>query len=239
LHYRVFDLGNRNPFNENRAGYFHKSVGGYHAAKLGRYENVKVRWLEGQINMNVLNAFNTRWFIVNQEGQGLLPQLNTEAYGNAWLVNEVLMVPDAKAEIDTLGGTNLRQTAIVDVRFADFVAGKTFAFDSSASIALSSYHPDLMTYSFSASTEQLAVFSEVYYDKGWNAYLNGEPVPHFRVNYLFRGMVMPAGTHTLEFKFEPATYYAGEKISLAASIVLLLVSLGAIAFNFKKPKTAA
>ncbi|MDP2187385.1 MAG: YfhO family protein [Sphingobacteriaceae bacterium] len=239
LHYRVFDLGNRNPFNENRAGYFHKSVGGYHAAKLGRYEDVKVRWLEGQINMNVLNAFNTRWFIVNQEGQGLLPQLNTEAYGNAWLVNQVLIVPDAKAEIDTLGGTNLRQTAIVDARFSDFVAGKTFNYDSSASIRLDSYHPDLMTYSFAAATEQLAVFSEVYYEKGWNAYLNGEKVPHFRVNYLFRGLVVPAGSHTIEFKFEPATYYTGEKISLAASIILLLVSIGALAMNFKKPKTEA
>ncbi len=239
LHYRVFDLGNRNPFNENRAGYFHKSVGGYHAAKLGRYEDVKVRWLEGQINMNVLNAFNTRWFIVNQEGQGLLPQFNTEAYGNAWLVNEVLLVPDAKAEIDTLGGTNLRKTAIVDSRFEDFLTGKSFSYDSTASIALSSYHPDLMTYSFTAASEQLAIFSEVYYDKGWNAYLNGEKVPHFRVNYLFRGLVVPAGKHTIEFKFEPATYYTGEKISLAASIILLLVSVGAIAMNFRKPKTAA
>lgn len=239
LHYRVFDLGNRNPFNENRAGYFHKSVGGYHAAKLGRYEDVKVRWLESQINMNVLNAFNTRWFIVNQEGQGLMPQFNTEAYGNAWLVNEVLLVPDAKAEIDTLGGTNLRQTAVVDARFKDFVAGKTFSYDSTASIVLSSYHPDLMTYSFSAASEQLAIFSEVYYDKGWNAYLNGEKVPYFRVNYLFRGLVVPAGEHTIEFKFEPTTYYTGEKISLAASIILLLVSIGAIAMNFRKPKTEA
>lgn len=238
LHYRVFDLGNRNPFNENRAGYFHKSVGGYHAAKLGRYEDVKVRWLEGQINMNVLNAFNTRWFIVNQEGQGLLPQFNADAYGNAWLVNNVLMVPDAKAEIDTLGGTNLRETVIVDERYADIVKGKSFTYDSTASITLSAYHPDVMTYSFNAATEQLAVFSEVYYEKGWNAYLNDEKVPHFRVNYLFRGMVVPAGNHTITFKFEPATYYTGEKISLAASIILLLVSLGALAMNFRKPKGA-
>jgi uncharacterized membrane protein YfhO len=96
-----------------------------------------------------------------------------------------------------------------------------------------------MTYSFTAASEQLAIFSEVYYDKGWNAYLNGEKVPHFRVNYLFRGLVVPAGKHTIEFKFEPATYYTGEKISLAASIILLLVSVGAIAMNFRKPKTAA
>jgi hypothetical protein len=237
LHYRVFDLGNRNPFNENRAGYFHKSVGGYHAAKLSRYEDVKVRWLEGQINMNVLNAFNTRWFIVNQEGQGLIPQLNPDAYGNAWLVEDVLMVPDAKAEIDTLGGTDLRKIAIVDQRFESFVAGKSFSYDSTAAISLSSYHPDHMVYSFNAATEQLAVFSEVYYGQGWNAYVNGEAAPHFRVNYLFRGMVVPAGTHTIEFKFEPATYYAGEKISLAANIILLLLISSSLVFHFRKTKT--
>lgn len=238
LHYRVFDLGNRNPFNENRAGYFHKSVGGYHAAKLGRYEDVKVRWLEGQINMNVLNAFNTRWFIVNQEGQGLLPQFNPDAYGNAWLVNDVLLVPNAKAEIDTLGGTNLRQTAVVDERFSDFVSGKNFSYDSTAGIVLSGYHPDLMTYSFNAASEQLAIFSEVYYDKGWNAYLNGEKVPHFRVNYLFRGMVVPAGNHTIEFKFEPETYYTGEKVSLASSIILLLLVAGSMAMQLRKSKAS-
>jgi hypothetical protein len=237
LHYRVFDLGNRNPFNENRAGYFHKSVGGYHAAKLSRYEDVKVRWLEGQINMNVLNAFNTRWFIVNQEGQGLIPQLNPDAYGNAWLVEDVLVVPNAKAEIDTLGGTDLRKIAIVDQRFESFVAGKSFSQDSTAAISLKSYHPDHMVYSFNAATEQLAVFSEVYYGQGWNAYLNGEAAPHFRVNYLFRGMVVPAGTHTIEFKFEPATYYAGEKISLAANIILLLLISSSLVFHFRKTKT--
>jgi hypothetical protein len=238
LHYRVFDLGNRNPFNENRAGYFHKSVGGYHAAKLSRYEDVKVRWLEGQINMNVLNAFNTRWFIVNQEGQGPVAQQNPGAYGNAWLVNNVLEVPDARAEIDTLGGTDLKTTAIVDQRFSSFVTGKTFGYDSSASISLSSYHPDEMTYAFNASSEQLAVFSEVYYDKGWNAYIDGELVPHFRVNYLFRGLVVPAGEHTIVFKFEPATYYAGEKISLAASIILLLLIGASLVLHFRKNAAA-
>ena len=188
--------------------------------------------------MNVLNAFNTRWFIINQEGQGLLPQFNPDAYGNAWLVNEVLLVPNAKAEIDTLGGTNLRQTAIVDERFSDFVSGKSFSYDSTASIALSGYHPDLMTYSFNAANEQLAIFSEVYYDKGWNAYLNGEKAPHFRVNYLFRGMVVPAGNHTIEFKFEPETYYTGEKVSLASSIILLLLVVGSMAMQLRKPKVS-
>lgn len=229
LHYRVYDLGNRNPFNENRAGYFHKSLGGYHAAKLSRYEDVKVQWLETG-NMNVINAFNTRYIITNQEGVGLVPQFNPDAYGNAWLVSNVLLVPDARTEIDTMGSpmVSLRQTAVVDQRFASFVEGKSFTPDSLASITLTSYHPEKLTYRFNAASEQLAVFSEVFYDKGWKAFIDGKEVPHFRVDYLFRALVIPAGEHQIEFRFEPDTYILGEKVSLAASILLLLTSLGAL-----------
>ncbi|MBA4302863.1 MAG: hypothetical protein C0424_01420 [Sphingobacteriaceae bacterium] len=237
LHYRVYDLGNRNPFNENRAGYFHKSLGGYHAAKLSRYEDVKVQWLETG-NMGVLNAFNTRYFITNQEGVGLIPQFNPDAYGNAWLVSNVLMVPNARAEIDTMGNPaiSLRQTAVVDQRFASFVEGKSFTPDSTASIRLISYHPEKLVYDFTAASEQLAVFSEVYYEKGWKAFVDGQEAPHFRADYLFRAMVIPAGQHQIEFRFEPDTYYRGEKISLAASILLLLICLGALAAPFLKKK---
>lgn len=229
LHYRVYDLGNRNPFNENRAGYFHKSLGGYHAAKLSRYEDVKVQWLETG-NMNVINAFNTRYIITNQEGVGLVPQFNPDAYGNAWLVSNVLLVPDANTEIDTMGSpaVSLRQTAVVDKRFASFVEGKSFTPDSLASITLTSYHPEKLTYRFNAASEQLAVFSEVFYDKGWKAFIDGQEVPHFRANYLFRALAIPAGEHQIEFRFEPDTYILGEKVSLAASILLLLISLGAL-----------
>lgn len=229
LHYRVYDLGNRNPFNENRAGYFHKSLGGYHAAKLSRYEDVKVQWLETG-NMNVINAFNTRYIITNQEGVGLVPQFNPDAYGNAWLVSNVLLVPDARTEIDTMGSpmVSLRQTAVVDQRFASFVEGKSFTPDSLASITLTSYHPEKLTYRFNAASEQLAVFSEVFYDKGWKAFIDGQEVPHFRANYLFRALAIPAGEHQIEFRFEPDTYILGEKVSLAASILLLLTSLGAL-----------
>ena len=235
LHYRVYDLGNRNPFNENRAGYFHKSLGGYHAAKLSRYEDVKVQWLETG-NMGVINAFNTRYIITNQEGVGLIPQFNPDAYGNAWLVSKVLLVPNARAEIDTIGSPSLslRQTAVVDQRFESFVEGKSFQPDSMSSIRLVSYHPEKLVYQFSSGAEQLAVFSEVYYDKGWKAYIDGKEVPHFRADYLFRALVIPAGQHEVSFKFEPDTYYQGEKISLAASILLLLVCLGAVARPFIK-----
>lgn len=234
-YYRVYDLGNRNPFNENRASYFHKSVGGYHAAKLSRFEDVKLRWLETG-NFGVLNAFNTRYIITNQEGVGLVPQFNPDAYGNAWLVSNFLVVPDAKAEIDTIGSpaVSLRQTAVVDQRFASFVEGKQFVADSNASIKLTGYHPEHLTYAFEANSEQLAVFSEVYYEKGWKAFIDGKEVPHFRADYLFRALVIPAGKHEIAFKFEPATYYTGEKISLAASILLLLVSIAALAAPWLK-----
>jgi len=237
LHYRVYDLGNRNPFNENRAGFFHKSLGGYHAAKLSRYEDVKVQWLETG-NMGVINAFNTRYIITNQEGVGLIPQFNPDAYGNAWLVSKVLMVSDARAEIDTIGSPSisLRETAVVDQRFASFVEGKSFQPDSLSSIRLVSYHPEKLVYQFNAGAEQLAVFSEVYYDKGWKAYIDGKEVPHFRADYLFRALVIPAGQHEVSFKFEPDTYYRGEKISLAASVLLLLVCLGAVASPFVKKR---
>lgn len=236
-YYRVYDLGNRNPFNENRASYFHKSIGGYHAAKLSRFEDVKVRWLETG-NFGVLNAFNTRYIITNQEGVGLVPQFNPDAYGNAWLVRDILMVPNARAEIDTIGSpaVSLRQTAVVDQRFASFVEGKELTADSAASIRLTGYHPEHLTYDFNANSEQLAVFSEVYYDKGWKAYIDGKEVPHFRADYLFRALVIPAGQHLVEFKFEPDTFYRGEKISLAASILLLLISLGALVLPMVRKK---
>ncbi|MFN3530848.1 MAG: YfhO family protein [Bacteroidia bacterium] len=233
LYYRVFDLGNRNPFNENRASFFHKSVGGYHAAKLSRYEDVKVTWLE-KFNMNVLNAFNTRWIIVSQEGQGPVPQFNPDANGNAWMVEHYIIVPDAKAEIDTIGNTNLRRTAIIDQRFAKAVSEKNFVTDSAAAIQLTAYHPERLDYSFSANSEQLVVFSEIYYDKGWKAYLNDTEVPHFRANYLFRAMVVPAGEHQISFRFEPDTYVMAEKVSLAANIMLLLLCLSAIVIPLRK-----
>jgi hypothetical protein len=239
LYYRVFDLGNRNPFNENRASYFHKSVGGYHAAKLGRYEDLKSTWLEGQLNMNVLNMLNTRWFIVAQEGQGPMPQYNPDAFGNAWFVNRVVAVENVRQEIDTLGGVDLRNAAVVAPDFASYVAGKNFQVDSSASIRLTEYHPDRLTYAYEASSEQLTVFSEVYYDKGWQAYVDGNPVPHFRVNYVLRAMVLPAGQHEVSFKFEPKTYVVAEQISLASNAAVVLLALLALAMQFRKPKETA
>jgi hypothetical protein len=232
-HYRVLDMGNRNPFNENRASYFHKSVGGYSPAKLSRYEDVKVQWLE-KMNEGVLNAFNTRWIIIPTEGGGPVAQLRPQAYGPAWLVNSVLTCQTPQQEIDTLGVVDLGNTVVVNRELSADLAN-SYPFDSSASIRITSYHPDTLRYAFIGDTKQFAVFSEMYYNKGWNAYLDGKPVPHIRVNYTFRGMELPAGNHQIEFRFEPATYHKSERISFASSIALTLLTLGTLLIALLKP----
>jgi len=233
LHYRVLDMGNRNPFNENRASFFHKSVGGYSPAKLSRYEDVKVQWLE-TMNEGLLNAFNTRWLIVPTEGGGPVAQFRPQAYGPAWLVNNVILCPTARQEIDTLGKVDLRTTVVLQRDRAGGLA-TTYAYDSLAGIRLTSYHPDTLRYSFTGNSKQLAVFSEMHYEKGWNAYLDGKPVPHIRVNYTFRGMELPAGNHRIEFRFEPATFLKSERISFASSIALTLLTLGTLLIALLKP----
>jgi hypothetical protein len=232
-HYRVLDMGNRNPFNENRASYFHKSVGGYSPAKLSRYEDVKVKWLE-TMNEGLLNAFNTRWIIIPTEGGAPVAQLRPQAYGPAWLVNNVLPCQTPQQEVDTLGVVDLRSTVVINRELSTDLAA-SYANDSTASIQLTSYHPDTLRYAFTGSTKQFAVFSEMYYDKGWNAYLDGRPVPHKRVNYTFRGLELPAGAHNIEFRFEPATYLSSERISFASSIALTLLGLVTLLIALLKP----
>ncbi|MBU6274668.1 MAG: YfhO family protein [Bacteroidetes bacterium] len=228
LHYRVLDFGQQNPYNENRAGYFHKSLGGYHAAKLSRFEDVKNKYLGGQgegPKQNILNAFNVRWVIYPPQEQGQAPVAmpNPAALGNAWLVRSLRVVPDAQAEFDSLGVVDLGQVAVMDKAMAGPMVSGSYNVDSQAYIRLVSYAPDTMRYEYSNSSASFAVFSEVYYAHGWNAYVDGQPVPHKRVNYLLRGLEMPAGEHKVEFRFEPATYIGGEKISLAFNLALLAV----------------
>jgi hypothetical protein len=186
------------------------------------------------MNEGLLNAFNTRWVIVPTEGGGPVAQLRPQAYGPAWLVNTVLSCQTPMQEIDTLGVVDLRTTVVVNRELSSDLAA-SYSLDSSASIQLTSYHPDTLRYSFTGQSKQFAVFSEMYYDKGWNAYLNGQPVPHKRVNYTFRGLELPAGTHNIEFRFEPATYLKSEQISFASSIALTLLSLGALLIALLKP----
>jgi hypothetical protein len=242
LHYRVLDFGQQNPYNENRAGYFHKSLGGYHAAKLSRFEDVKNKYLGGQgegPKQNILNAFNVRWVIYPPQEQGQAPVAmpNPAALGNAWLVRSLRVVPDAQAEFDSLGVVDLGQVAVMDKAMAGPTVSGSYNVDSQAFIRLVSYAPDTMRYEYANSSASLAVFSEVYYAHGWNAYVDGQAVPHQRVNYLLRGLELPAGEHKVEFRFEPATYIGGEKISLAFNLALLAV-VGFAAWKGFRPSNA-
>ncbi|MEY4913484.1 MAG: hypothetical protein RL025_1311, partial [Bacteroidota bacterium] len=242
LHYRVLDFGQQNPYNENRAGYFHKSLGGYHAAKLSRFEDVKNGYLGGQgegPKQNILNAFNVRWVIYPPQEQGQAPVAmpNPAALGNAWLVRSLRVVPDARAEFDSLGVVDLGQVAVMDKAMAGTTVSGNYNVDSQAFIRLVSYAPDTMRYEYANTSASMAVFSEVYYAHGWNAYVDGQAVPHQRVNYLLRGLELPAGEHKVEFRFEPATYIAGEKISLAFNLALLAV-VGFAAWKGFRPSSS-
>ena len=215
LNFRVFNQS-VSTFNDASTSYFHKSIGGYHGAKLKRYQEL----IENHIskgNMAVLNMLNTKYFIT-PKGQA---QQNPGAMGNAWFVNEINSVANADAEIAALNSFNPANTAIVDVRFSEyFINGLD---NSRTSISLSEYKPNYLKYNSDSPKEGIAIFSEIYYDKGWNAYVDGELKPHFRANYVLRGMQIPAGKHVVEFKFEPAVYHVSERIALASSTVLLLL----------------
>ncbi|HLF35058.1 MAG TPA: hypothetical protein VI583_12520 [Cyclobacteriaceae bacterium] len=219
-YFRVMNLA-RNTFNEGITSYYHKSIGGYSAIKMGRYQEL----IENHIsrnNMNVFNMLNTRYFIIpSQSGQRVQP--NPGALGNCWFVKEARVVKNADEEIEALGDFDPASIALVDERFGKFL--KPVNFDSAATISLTSYHPMKMEYKASSSGDQLAVFSDLYYQPGWISRIDGQVADHFRVNYVLRGMVIPAGEHTIEFEFRPGSYFAGEKIGAVSSIALVLLMI--------------
>jgi len=220
--FRVFNQS-VSTFNDASTSYFHKSIGGYHGAKLKRYQEL----IENHIskgNMAVLNMLNTKYFI-NPKGQA---QQNPGAMGNAWFVNSVNIVLNADAEIDALNNLDVKNTAVVDSRFKDLVIQNSS--NENSSISLTDYEPNYLKYTSTSASDGIVIFSEIYYEKGWNAYVDGELKPHFRANYVLRGMQVPTGNHIIEFKFEPTAYKTGETVSLASSILLLLL-LGFVSFK--------
>jgi len=218
---RVFNYNN--PFNESKTSFFHNSIGGYHAAKLLRYQELIDNQLS-QNNVLVLSMLNCGW-IITPQGEAVESKLaGINPLGDAWFVSDIQLVEDANKEMDALNSFNPATTAIVDKRFSESITD--FTLDVSATINLNQkdYKPNHLTYNLTNITStQLSVFSEIYYEKGWNAYINGEIVPHFRVNYVLRAMMVPAGTTKIEFKFEPTSYSTGENIAYASSIFLLLL----------------
>ena len=230
-YYRVFDVSG-DPFNSARAAHFHKTLGGYHGAKMQRYQEIISHHI-ARNNMDVLNMLNTKYFIVPQQEAEPAVRLNPGALGNAWMVNSFRIVENANEEIEALNDFNPATEAIIDKRFESFVSGKTFSQDSSAEISLASYHPNRLSFDYKADTEQLVVFSDIYYEKGWKSFVDGEEVPHFRANYILRAMVLPAGEHTIDFRFEPRSYFAGKKIAATSSYILLILMLGAIGWEIR------
>ena len=176
---------------------------------------------------------NTKYVITSDEsGQSQRIQNRSTAAGNAWFVEHVTFVKNADEEMMAISSFDPKKEAFVDVKFQPLISDK-IGYDPNAFIKLTSYRPDHLTYEYSAGKEVLAVFSEIWYDKGWNAYVDGEKIPHFRANYILRAAQLPGGNHKLEFKFEPVSYYTGETISLIASILLVLGLAYAIYREYK------
>lgn len=233
--YRVLDLSRGGiPFNATTS-YFHKSLSGYHAAKLQRFQEVVDTFLTKDIasNLHIVGMLNGK-YIISQKGD-VIP--NPEVCGNAWFVKHFDVVPTADAELNALHKLNPKDTAVVQQAFAASLQGLQIQTDSSNFIRLSHYHPDKMEYEYSAKTEQLAVFSEIYYpaEKGWKCYLNGQPAPDFiKADYLLRAMRLPAGQNMkLEMRFEPKSYYLGEKIAMGASLLTLLLLVGGLFWFYR------
>lgn len=212
-------------FQDASTSYYHKSIGGYHGAKLRRYQEL----IENQMmngNEAVFNMLNTKYFIVsNEQGQPVV-QINMEALGNAWFVSDFRIVKNADEEMNALSQFSPERTAIIDQRYKPILGNFSAKRDTTANIELTEYAPNQLVYHSKSTLPQMAVFSEIYYDKGWDAYIDEKPAPYFRANYVLRAMIIPEGEHTITFKFEPSVYFIGEKISFAGSLLLLLLGVG-------------
>ena len=246
LDYRVLNLA-VNTFNENNTAYWHKSIGGYHAAKLRRYQEMIEEHIQGEMGdifkklseaggdmakvdanaFPVLNMLNTRYFILPLQGGQTIPVLNPYALGNAWFVDEVKMVTNANEEIEAIHQINPAHTAVVDKRFANEVKQVNSASDSTRSIVLTDYQPNALRYEVSSEKGGVVVFAENYYP-GWKSLVDGKEVAHGRANYILRAMNVPAGKHVVEFNFDPQSLHVTETI---AYIGLAILSVGAIAIG--------
>ena len=228
-YYRVFDLA-ESPFNTGRTSYFHNSIGGYHAAKPARMQDLFDFYI-AKNNLEILNMLNVKYIIV-PEKEGTQVQENPQSLGNAWFVEHIKWVNNSNEEILNLGETDLTKTAVINNKFKGQIPS-TLDFDPSAQIELIEHEPNKLVYKFSAAKEQLAVFSEMYYGHGWISYIDDKETSHIRANYALRAMMVPAGKHIISFKFEPEVVKTGGTIALTSSIILGLLLLGGIYFTFK------
>ena len=242
LDYRVMNL--LNPFNDAKTSYHHKSIGGYHGAKLGRYQELIERCIApeqskvisalqaGSFNfgeIGVLNMLNTKYFIAGSSANAVIPNLT--ANGNAWFVSDVIEVSSADEEISEVGKIDTKTTAVIDeskFQISDAVPS------TEGQITLEAYQPNYLKYTSRNSGDGLAVFSEIYYPKGWTATIDDKEVDILRANYVLRALQVPEGEHVIEFKFAPSAYSIGNTVALISSSLLILLLLGAIGYTFMK-----
>jgi hypothetical protein len=261
-YYRVLNLWSA-PFSDASTSQFHKSIGGYNGAKIRRYEDLidssiiidyliynkalstakSMNDLKSSIirlgNNNALRMLNAKYFIINPNME---PVLNNKSLGNAWFVDSVVFASNANEELALVNKIEPSTRADIDVKFKNLVKSSVYMVQPGDSIRLTSYKPNELVYKYSAAGERLAVFSEIWYPAGWKAFIDGKPSDYLRVNWVLRGMVVPAGEHEIRFSFEPASYYAGNRISLASSVIFILLAAGYIIMtiiNKRKPQQDA
>jgi len=251
---RVLNLAVSTFKDNTPTSYFHKSIGGYHGAKLKRYQELIDSALLREINAFIgaagnarsaedlipplakapaLNMLNTRYIIYNPEAP---PVINPYALGNAWFVENPVFVENANQEIMAINSLNPVTDAVIDKKFRDLVTGTSYPPAHGDTIYLTSYQPNELIYKYSAATEKLIVFSEIYYPAGWKCYVDGTEKPYMRANYVLRAMVAPAGDHEIKFSFNPESFVTGNKVSLASSILLFLLAGGFIANELIRKK---
>jgi hypothetical protein len=220
-HYRVMNFM-VNPMNDGSTSFFFNSVGGYHAAKPRRYQEL----FDFQIarnNIEVLNMLNTKYIIYPGEENQESVQLNEDANGNAWFDEDIVCVETADEEIKALDSLDTKRSAVVNTEFEKELQGFQPRKELESQIELTSYAPNEIRYRSRSESEQLAVFSEMYYKNGWNAYVDGELMPHFRVNYVLRALRLAGGEHEIIFRFEPGVIEVGNRVTLTSYFLLLLI----------------
>ena len=230
-HYRVANFLT-DPFQDGRTSYFHKSIGGYHAAKMGRYQDLIEFQLSKQ-NMQVYNMLNTKYFIIPEDNGEVMAQQNPDANGNAWFVKNINYVQTADQEIRALDSTQTKNIAIVNENNIYKKINFSLEVDSLAYIKLTEYSLNSLTYETSSKFDEFSVFSEIYYKNGWKSYIDGELQPYTNVNYVLRGMEIPKGEHIIKFKFEPSVIKTGSIISLISYALMVLIPISWF-FYYKK-----
>jgi hypothetical protein len=236
-HFRVFNLA-ANTFNDARTSYRLKSLGGYSAAKLRRYQDLIDQHLS-KMHLPVISMLNAKYIIVPDQQGGAQVQLNPDAMGNAWFVDSLVVVDNANEECDALNTLDLRTTAVLDRKFAANVPNLTPGRDSLASVVLTKYTPEYIEYDATATRPGTIVFSEIYYPYGWKAYVDGQPVDHYRVNYLLRALNVQPGQHHIRFEFRPDSVAKGNTVSMVFVILMYAIMAGLLVWAVVKGRKAS